>query len=55
MTEKQAYAWGFHHAMSQTPMSAHITHRAYFEGYEAGLAEFAREYAEHAAHEHQPF
>lgn len=54
MTEKQAFAWGFFHAMELIPRDTTNPHpRAYAEGYAAGQREFAQEYAAHAAHEHE--
>lgn len=57
MTEMQAFAFGFYHAMELMQRDTVLSEStAYSEGYDFGQREFAREYAEHAAHEHQlPF
>ena len=54
MTEEQAFAFGFYHAMELMPRDTTLsTSDAYRDGYEFGQREFAHEYAAHAAHEHQ--
>lgn len=54
MTEKQAFAFGFFHAMELMPRDTTLSTSAdYRDGYEFGQREFANEYAAHAAHEHE--
>lgn len=54
MTEMQAFAFGFYHAMELMPRDTVLSEStAYSEGYDFGQREFAKEYAAHAAHEHE--